>query len=107
MESFYQQWLKKNNDENRLAQKELNEPNSQSKKQTNVLNVQPSTSTSRDMDYDPIPSTSSAILPGRLNTQPSDIVYEKDGLQLLVQMGKFQRQKKFSLQAKAFTIKRS
>jgi hypothetical protein len=62
--------------------------------------VDPVQSTSKTIE--PIASSSSAL--DLINNVPvapktvSDIVYQKDGLQLLVERGMFQRQKKFSLQ---------
>ena len=110
MESFYQQWLKKNNAENKLARNQFKKQNPQASTSTvNILNPDPVPSTSRvDIhDTEPTPSTSRgidyeapSILTVDKTSEPSDIVYEKDGLQLLVQRGQFQRQKKFSLQAK-------
>ena len=60
-----------------------------------IHDTEPTPSTSRGIDYE-----APSILTVDKTSEPSDIVYEKDGLQLLVQRGQFQRQKKFSLQAK-------
>ena len=103
MQSFYQDWLKKNNEENQRALNRINPPNQQ--------DPIPSTSRGVVSTIDPIPSTSNAFsleehaqgtfkaLPN-ITLSASDIVYQKDGLQLLVERGLFQRQKKFSLQEK-------
>ena len=105
MQSFYQDWLKKNNEENNRAMNQI-----QMQKQTNtpkIIDPTPSTSTGEEVhptpstSNDPTPSTSKN-LHNIQSTAPvlssSDIVYQKDGLQLLVERGLFQRQKKFSLQ---------
>ncbi len=117
MESFYKNWLKKNAEEDERALKEL-------KKQDQSSEVKKTGSSGNDTTvnqlqsipsiYDnPIPSTSSAFNPQidvptiSENVSPtiaqtasviSDIVYQRDGLELLVERGMFQRQKKFSLQ---------
>ena len=102
MQSFYQNWLKKNNEENKRALSIINPQNQ------NQQDPIPSTSSGI---MDPIASTSAAAIQSTSTAIPStstvtaptsasDIVYEKDGLQLLVERGLFQRQKKFSLQAK-------
>ena len=99
MQSFYKNWLKKNNEENERVRERIETQNQQTNIFTDPI---PSTST------DPIPSTSSVhsvtsnLIPSTSKTESmtSDIVYQKDGLQLLVEKGAFQRQKKFSLQAK-------
>ena len=119
MASFYQNWLRKNNEENKRALNFMNKPN------LPHSNVQPQITLNADVQsttptpasstsQQPIPSTSTAttfinpIASSSKDIQPqtvSDIVYEKDGLQLLVERGMFQRQKKFSLQDHLFYIK--
>ena len=117
MESFYQEWLKKNDEENKLALAKLN-------KQQNIsqqnLYINPVPSTSRAL-----PSASAISTVTNTNTSndiihaiedntedfqlaansPVDIVYEYNGLQLLVERGFFQRQKKFSLSDHLFYVK--
>ena len=115
MESFYQEWLKKNDEENKLALAKLN-------KQQNIsqqnLYINPVPSTSRAL-----PSASAISTVTNTNTSndiihaiedntedfqlaansPVDIVYEYNGLQLLVERGFFQRQKSFLSQIIYFT----
>ena len=117
MASFYQNWLRKNNEENRRALNRIKQPVVQLQvsdlpMDVDSTNVTPSTLQGADL---PIASTSSApstfvnqVASTSKDIQPqsvSDIVYEKDGLQLLVERGMFQRQKKFSLQDHLFYIK--
>ena len=105
--------VKKNNEENKLVRNQLN---LQSKEKIIVQSI-PTTGQSTTGQVDSIPSTSREPVPSTskdaiantsaiLDTsqkksfsEPSEIIYEKDGLQLLVEKGMFQRQKKFSLQA--------
>ena len=118
MESIYKEWLQKNNEENERARKQFEQlhqvvqgrssplPNTAPIPSTSISRVSPIPSTSTT---DPVPSTSRiAVEESALSdifseqfipTNPSDIVYQKDGLELIVEKGMFQRQKKFSLQA--------
>ena len=112
MESFYQEWLKKNDEENKLALAKLNKKQPQQN-----LYKNPIPSTSRFL-----PSTSGTSANNTSNNiiqaiedntedfqiaanSPVDIVYEHNGLQLLVERGFFQRQKKFSLSDHLFYVK--
>jgi hypothetical protein len=119
MESFYQNWLRKNAAENQRAKNQLHIQNletDQARESTTTItdSVASTTqvsnpSTLRISDpipstshvNDPLPSTSSSVdnlLNPRTPSTITEIVFEKDGLQLLVERGMFQRQKKFSLQ---------
>ena len=112
MESFYKNWLKRNNEDNERARQRILIQNPIPSSSDYPM---PSTSSA---SRDPIPSTSSAhslsiavnsnLSSSTSHVHPaaskpvnvdSDIVYQKDGLQLLVERALFQRQKKFSLQA--------
>lgn len=117
MESIYKEWLKKNNEENERARKQLQqlqqviEPYIDPLPSTSTNQPIPSTSRSNSSPLpststtDPVPSTSRAQTTSSFidifsekfiasASKPSDIVYEKDGLQLIVEKGMFQRQKK-------------
>ena len=103
MQSFYQDWLRKNNEENKRALRRINPQNEQE--------PIPSTSRASLPISDGIPITAAAIQSTskgiqniatvQQNMSTSDIVYQKDGLELLVERALFQRQKKFSLQVKS------
>lgn len=115
MELMYKEWLRQNNEENKRARKQLEQLHQVVQPPPSPL---PSTSTTMPIPStsrsppSPIPSTSAGnSIPSTstivsdissekfIASNPSDIVYQKDGLQLIVEKGIFQRQKKFSLQA--------
>jgi hypothetical protein len=102
MASFYKDWLRRNAEEDDKILSQL-----QPVVQPQQSVVEPKQSTSREneqsVNISPQPSTSSAhtqdlsVLTPVLS--PSDVVYEQNGLQLLVERGIFQRQNRFNLQA--------
>ena len=111
MENFYKEWLRKNAEEDKRGLAQLqNEPSVAQNLQTNNTNEEPQPSTSTAVPHpispnlssrerSPQPSTSRGINTSTpIQKTANDIVYERDGLQLLVERGIFQRQKKFSLQ---------
>lgn len=113
MKSFYKEWLRKNNEENNIAvgkkpqdltnkktqdltQKTLTEDESrqvQSQPSTS-RNVQPSTS--RNVESD-----DQIITP----LHQTDIIYENNNLQMIVEQGAFKRQNRFRLQDHLFYLK--
>ena len=100
MESFYKNWLKKNSQENQRARDRIaaqNQVQVSIDSLPSTSNAQlPITASTQSSETEPVASTSKAVI--KINST-SDIVYQKDGLQLLVEKGVFQRQKKISLQA--------
>jgi hypothetical protein len=110
MESFYKDWLKKNSEENKRAINQLQEQNESTnisienptRQSSPSIYDNPIPSTSRGLDTEPHPAVPTDNLPNlpRIHNTVSDIVYQKDGLQLLVEKAMFQRQKKFSLQVR-------
>ena len=109
MEKFYKEWLRKNAEEDKRGLAQLqNEPKKpiNLRQEPSTSQILPSTiqSNTSQRAQSPQPSTSRGIQPSHsLTTAPTpktttDIVFERDGLQLLVERGIFQRQKKFSLQ---------
>ena len=109
MESFYKNWLKKNSQENKRARDRIIVQN-----QVEATDSVPSTSSSLLPivvdSREPVASTSKTVI--NVNStdivnSASDIVYQNDGLQLLVEKGVFQRQKKFSLQAQILLFEKT
>jgi hypothetical protein len=90
MKSFYQEWLRKNNEENLEAQ-----PSIASSSSTDVLPTSPTLPMADSL----IPSTSTDV------TRQTDIVFQNDKFKLYVQKEAFMRQKKFNLQDHLFHIK--
>ena len=63
----------------------------------------PITASTQSSETEPVASTSKAVI--KINST-SDIVYQKDGLQLLVEKGVFQRQKKIQSSGIHFTFRK-
>ena len=92
MESFYKEWLKKSDDENKEAASHQ------------IQSVKPIPTTSAK---EPINENQSAeILPAGLNPgRVTDIVFENNDLQLIVEQAALQRQKRFRFQDHLFHVK--
>jgi hypothetical protein len=112
MKSFYQEWLRKNNEENIAAQ------TSQDTTPT-TMELQPVASTSQAFVRGTSPSRSVPVPPSEVQetmaesnpstssniTKPTDLVFENDNFQLYLQKEAFMRQKRFNLQDHLFHIK--
>jgi hypothetical protein len=102
MKSFYQEWLRKNNEEN-IAAQPTNTPSSsavQNPLVADVLATKRATSPTLAMAGSPVPSTSTDAIP-----KQTDIVFENDKFKLHVLKEAFMRQKNFNLQDHLFHIK--
>lgn len=111
MESFYKKWLEKNKDDNLKAKAKLslikkhgqkektNKPvpgsSHQLLQQNEELVIQSEPITLQELEINERPT---------YNSQ-SDIIFDKDGLQLIVEKAMFQRQKNFNLQDHLFYLK--
>jgi hypothetical protein len=110
MKSFYQEWLRKNRDENIAAQ----ESPTTTSTSTSAVNVQqpssPIASTSRTipsatMESSTVPVPAVSNNPENGPVQPSEIIFENDQFQFFLQRESFQRQKRFHLQDHLFHAK--
>lgn len=102
MKSFYKEWLRKNNDENKQI----------IGRQTPVVSESES-EISEEARTEPEPSTSQpgtseqarAELQQSTEQSPTDIVFENKSLQLIVEKASFKRQKRFRFQDHLFHVK--
>ena len=112
MKSFYKEWLKKLNAENTEAISSV-KPTT-----TSATPTTPVPSTSAPIQSESIPSTSRGIEKNRsVNRTPSpqpiqpipasqtDIIFETNELQMIIEKGAFQRQKRFRFQDHLFYVK--
>ena len=111
MKSFYQEWLRKSNEEkNEISSAQIDEPQ-------HPQQPQPSTSTSKPTSTaqtTSIPETTSSTLqlvtsqasPQNDNISDlTDILFENNDLQLIIEKAAFQRQKRFRFQDHLFHVK--
>jgi len=109
MKSFYKEWLQKLNAENIEAVSSVRPTSIQ------VLPTVPSIPTVSPISSQPVPSTSKDInkdkasnttpIPQSIPTSQTDIIFETNELQMIIEKGAFQRQKRFRFQDHLFYVK--
>ena len=132
MDSFYRNWLTQNKSENKKAKEILDKnsvttsttstassvstpltisstttPTSVVTGQTTTLptNTSLAATTSRTRSTHPLPSTSTSVTTPTTYTSTSDLIYENDQLQLIIEKSNHIRQIKFRLQDHIFHMK--
>ena len=110
MKSFYKEWLLKNNEENRtvIKKKSKDEISQPSTSKPSVKQLPSSITVQNGDESDILTSQPETNKPEDVLTKQAhqtDIIYENNNLQMIVEQGAFKRQNRFRLQDHLFYLK--